>query len=78
MNTINKIRCWLCRKMFHVVTKVDYSIKAGDVVTSSNWSLTSLHVVSVNWALSAVAVQLGPVGSVVVWPVWAVKKVSSP
>jgi hypothetical protein len=49
--------------------EIDYSLKAGDIVTSPRWSLTPLLVVDVNWALRAVALQLGPAGGIVVWPV---------
>jgi hypothetical protein len=54
--------------------QIDYSIKKGDIVTSKYWSLTELIMVDVNWALGAVAVQLGEGGGVVVWPTASIKK----
>ena len=73
---MNKIRCWLARKAFSTITRIDYSLKAGDHVTSDGWTISDLVVVDVNWALSAVAVRLGN-GGTVVWPAWTVRKVSS-
>ncbi len=54
--------------------QIDYSIKKNDIVTSKSWSLTELIVVDVNWALGAVAVQLGYGGGIVVWPALSLKK----
>jgi len=54
--------------------QIDYSIKKGDIVVNERWSLTELTVVDVNWALSAVAVQLGQAGGIVVWPATSLKK----
>lgn len=53
---------------------IDYSINKGDTVYTKTWSLTSLEVVDVNWALSAIAVRLGPDGGVVVWPAAGMSK----
>lgn len=77
MNTyIETLRSWLARKALRAVSRIDYSIRAGDFVTHNRWKHTSLKVVSVNWALLAIAVQLGPDGGVVVWPAWGLKKVA--
>ena len=54
---------------------IDYTLKAGDVVTNGNWTLTSLIVVDVNWALRAIAVRLGENGGVVVWPAKGLRRV---
>lgn len=53
---------------------IDYTIKKGDIVRSSGWTLTSLIVVDVNWALKAAAVQLGHNGGIIVWPVEGLRK----
>jgi Lar family restriction alleviation protein len=53
---------------------IDYSIKKGDTVYTKTWRLTPLEVVDVNWALSAIAVRLGPDGGVVVWPAAGMSK----
>lgn len=78
MNLIDKLRYWLLRNVLRRITgQIDYSIKSGDLVTNGKWTLTTLEVIDVNWALMAVAVRLGPNGGVVVWPVWGLKKVAS-
>lgn len=79
MSRIEKLRCWLLRKALGAISgQIDYSIKAGDFVTSDRRGLTTLEVVAVNWALLAVAVRLGHDGGVVVWPAWRLKKVGAP
>jgi hypothetical protein len=55
----------------------DELIKAGDLVKSDGWSLTTLTVVDVNWALRAVAVKLGAHGATVIWPISSVTKDTS-
>ena len=78
MRTLDKLRCWLLRQLFNAVTRpIDYSIKQGDIVTSQYYSLATLEIVDVNWALRSVAVRLGPQGAIVVWPVWGLKKVNA-
>ena len=72
---LDKIRAWLCRRAIRMVSRVDYGLKSGDKVESPGWSLTTLTVIDINWALLAAAVKLGPQGSIVVWPVWSLRKV---
>jgi hypothetical protein len=69
-------RSWLCRKALQYTTPIDYSLKQGDEVVSKGWDLTKLYIVDLNWALLAAAVKLGDKGSIVVWPIWSLKKVS--
>lgn len=54
---------------------IDYSIKRGDVVENDGWTLTTLIVEDVNWALRAVALRLGADGGLVVWPANGLRKV---
>lgn len=56
------------RQVANKAEVIDYSIKKGDTVYTKTWSMTSLEVVDVNWALRAIAVRLGPTGGVVIWP----------
>lgn len=48
--------------------KMPSNIKDGDWVHHPAWSHGPVKVISQNWALRAVAVQLGPKGGIVVWP----------
>lgn len=74
----DKLLCWLCRKSFRVLQpETDYSIKRGDTVRHPGWPYSDLEVIDVNWALSAIAVRLGPDGGIVVWPSWRFEKVTS-
>lgn len=43
-------------------------IKQGDWVTHPGWSHGPVKVVDMNFALRAVAIQLGEKGGIVVWP----------
>lgn len=77
--TLNKLRHWLCRKAFDVITpSIDYSLKSGDMATSRHWHHGPVEIVSVNWALLAAAVRLAPGGGIVVWPIWSLRKVDAP
>lgn len=44
------------------------NIKNGDWVNHPGWSHGPVKVVDQNWALRAVAIQLGTKGEIVVWP----------
>jgi hypothetical protein len=44
------------------------NIKNGDWVNHPGWSHGPVKVIDQNWALCAVAIQLGPKGGIVVWP----------
>ena len=76
MTRLRLLLARLARKTLQATTTTDYSLKKGDIVTVEHWSLTTLEVVDVNWALMAVALRLGPNGAIVVWPVWNLRKVS--
>jgi len=54
---------------------IDYSLKKGDVCEVDNWTLGTVIVVDVNWALKTVAVKLGHDGATVVCPVESLFKV---
>lgn len=43
-------------------------IENGDWVTHPGWIHGPVKVINQNWALRAVAIQLGPKGGIVVWP----------
>lgn len=45
-----------------------YEIKKGDWVHHPEWRHGPVKVVDMNWALGAVAIQLGENGGIVVWP----------
>lgn len=54
-------------------------IQNGDWVIYPRWIHGPVKVIDQNWALRAVAVQLGPNGGIVVWPMRAdMKRTSSP
>lgn len=54
-------------------------IQNGDWVTHPGWRHGPVKVIDQNWALRAVAIQLGPNGGIVVWPMRAdMKRTSSP
>lgn len=54
-------------------------IQNGDWVTHPGWIHGPVKVIDQNWALRAVAIQLGPNGGIVVWPMRAdMKRTSSP
>ena len=44
------------------------NIKNGDWVNHPEWRHGPVKVIDQNWALRAVAIQLGPDGGIVVWP----------
>lgn len=46
----------------------------GDIVFRKNWTLCTLIVVDVNYALGAVALQLGDSGAIIVWPLNSIYK----
>jgi len=50
------------------VDMMPISVKNGDWVNHPGWSHGPVKVIDQNWALRAVAIQLGPKGGIVVWP----------
>ena len=54
------------------------NIKNGDWVIHPGWRHGPVKVIDQNWALRAVAIQLGPKGEVVVWPMQKDMRLTDP
>ena len=61
---------WKRRLAFRLLgfKMMDTSIANGDWITHRGWRHGPVKVIDQNWALRAVAVQLGRGGGIVVWP----------
>jgi hypothetical protein len=59
------------RNYFHH-RQIDWTLKRDDVVTTRDWP-KPITIIDINWALWAAAVELSP-GSIVVWPLWGLRR----
>lgn len=65
-----KLECLVRRFAFRLLgcEMMPINIKNGDWVNHPGWRHGPVKVIDQNWALRAVAIQLGPKGGIVVWP----------
>lgn len=64
------LRCLVRRFAFRLLGRetMPMNIKNGDWVNHPGWRHGPVRVIDQNWALRSVAIQLGPKGGIVVWP----------